>query len=165
MVIIEQSPDFQKYVEFQYINSLKLFSNYVWKVGFFHWNRNQMLFQLIQKWQTISSKLPVNLISSIYQFPMEYMRRLIRNIKFDMCLLKYQKHLIGFSMNVLSLTLSYMRKISRETFWRARFGVSQVVLRLKRTNDLCLENSIFQKFWEFLLNIGCMLNTLPRKLK
>ena len=104
VVPIHKENDKQSLANYRPISLLpifgKIFERLLYNEMFNFFITNHLLFPRIG--QALNLEILVSISS--YQLPMEYMRRLMRDMKFEVSFLTYQRHLVRFGMTVSSLS-------------------------------------------------------------
>ena len=108
IVPIQKENDKQSLANYRPISLLpicgKIFERLLYNEMFNFFITNHLLFPRISQALNLETLVSI----SSYQLPMEYMRRLMRDMKFEVSFLTYQRHLIRFGMKVSSLSQNKM---------------------------------------------------------
>ena len=104
IVPIQKENDKQSLANYRPISLLpicgKIFERLLYNEMFNFFITNHLLFPRISQALNLETLVSI----SSYQLPMEYMRRLMRDMKFEVSFLTYQRHLVRFGMTVSSLS-------------------------------------------------------------
>ena len=104
IVPIQKENDKQSLANYRPISLLpicgKIFERLLYNEMFNFFITNHLLFPRISQALNLETLVSI----SSHQLPMEYMRRLMRDMKFEVSFLTYQRHLVRFGMTVSSLS-------------------------------------------------------------